>query len=555
MTAMPEEPRTATGDIPPAQPRVVIIVSQGPVFSADMKSLAGRTVTHIPIKMSDQPMAVMATTVATGVDPVFHGIATKVQIDPSDLSRRILNSTDCLYPCFWKDASNAGLRTQLLDWPMTGGDAVLHDSLSPEQAISKVAMHPGIERETVLPHLKGEATGDKVKALTNLLVRLDTVLSAADEILKSSKLPDLFGMVLRSSPQLIAPKNMLDIVGGRVAELLSSLPDSTCVLVVHNQKDLTGDHATANPWTLSIIGGEVIPHHQPQHINLRAIGGAIRLLAGIPCPIGVSLPKWPFLSLPEMEEGERPIPQGVKEDTTDWDDLVNRVLAMPSDDEAAFEREQNIEVLKNRFKVLSINSIQGKKWVDLECHSHRLVRLGRLPVYYWWHIYALERLGKKVELQAAVTDLLSAYPGLPITLIAESLLLVQSDSEEAVDKLKTIDPRQLRIKSALGTLGRLCLGLGLEQQGVDAIRLALQNRLAIPDDRTDLAQYFLRKQQPEEAIRVLGSLGKVPKNLAIGILRLKILLALGDREKAEHHAAMILNQYPGEKKVLELMGS
>ena len=552
---MTEDTSTPLQEPLPARPRVVVIVSQGPVFSTDIESIAGRSVAHVSINMSDQPLTSMASTIATGVDPIMHGITTRVLIEPDDLSRRTPEPGDCLYPCFWKDAAEVGLRTILLDWPVTGGDAVLHDSLSPEQAASSATLHPGIEEDIVSLHLKGEATVDRIEAFTHLLARLDIVLSAAGETLTSSDPPDLFGIVLRSAPWLISARSMLGMIGVRINELLAPLPASTIVLIVHNQEDIGNDQEVVNPWTLSIIGGEVIPQEKQQLINLRAIGGAIRLLAGVPCPKGVSLPRWPFLSLPEISEGDRPIPSGVKEDATDWDDLVDRVLAMPDDEGVKFDREQNIEVLVKRFNTLALNSIHGNNWTDLERHGDRLVRLRGMPVHHWWYIYSLDRLGKKNELQAAVADLVAAYPGLPITLITESILLVQSATAEAADKLKAIDPRQLKIETALGTLGRLCLRSGLEEQGLDAIRLALQKRLAIPDDRTDAAQCFLQRQQPEDAMQVMGSLGKGLENRGRCILRLRILLALGDREAAEHHAAMILDQYPGDRKVLELMGA
>lgn len=555
MTEMPEESGAVAGDASPSQPRVVVVVSQGRLFSADTESLAGKKVIHVPIMMTNQPMTAIATTIATGVDPIFHGVATRVQIEPSDLSRRPTRSADCLYPRFWKDASNAGLRTRLLDWPITSGEAELHDSLSPEEVTSGVSTHPGTDHESVLLHLRGDATEDRINALSSLLTRLDMVLSEAEETLVSSNQPDLFGVVLRSVPQLSTSTTMLDTIGGRLSRLVGNLPASTCVLVVHNQEPLSEEGASENQWTLTIVGGEIIPQQRLQPINLRAIGGAIRLLAGVPCPIGVSQPKWPFLSFPETMKDVLPIPQGVNEDPTDWDDLVVRVLAMPDDDETAFDRSQNIDVLVNRQKVFAINSIQGKNWLGLERYSAHLVQLRGLPVHHWWHIYALDRLEKKVELQAAVANLASSYPDLPITMIAVSLLQAESDSEEAIERLKAIDPRQLKIKTALGTLGRLCLGLGLTRQGLEAIRLALQNRFAIPDDRTALAQYFLQEQQPEEAIRAMGSLGNDPNILPLCILRLKILLATGDKEMAEQHAAMILGHYPGEKTVLQMMGS
>ncbi len=67
------------------KPNVVIFVSDGTLLTGFPDSVASRESIHVPISGPEMPFPAMATTIATGVHPMTHGIVTFPEIDEETL--------------------------------------------------------------------------------------------------------------------------------------------------------------------------------------------------------------------------------------------------------------------------------------------------------------------------------------------------------------------------------------------------------------------------------------------------------------------------------------
>tara|TARA_B100000959_G_scaffold215770_1_gene227211 strand:- start:347 stop:952 length:606 start_codon:yes stop_codon:yes gene_type:complete len=198
-------------------------------------------------------------------------------------------------------------------------------------------------------------------------------------------------------------------------------------------------------------------------------------------------------------------------------------------------------------------SFRKQKWKELAFSSECLIQLRGKPLEYWQQILALHQLGNQEALSNAIEKLEEQFPKKFITSIARSLLLYEAKTDEALELLKDIDPTKLAVFHALGTLGRMCLRVGLEEKGVEAIELAIKKRTAISVDRAQFANYFAKRNEFEKALKTLGQVG-IGDEISWQELRLRILVALQLTDQAKQVAGNIIKIKPTHAEAIKVLG-
>jgi len=477
-------------------PRLVIIISDGPMLVGTPEQVANRPAIHIPIDFPSIPLATIATTIATGVTPVVHGIVTAVTVDDETFQIRESVASDRRFQAFW---TQSGLQTKLINWPATEGDS---DVTSYEY---------------------------------------NDVFAKAEECLDA----DVIGMVLPSKArEQSTPERVLE-QQKELETFLSSLSHDTRVLLVHKRTNNAGYIPKARGSLCATFLVDGCAHELRQASYLPVIGGAMYVLSGVSPPMGVKLPKWPFI-MPLydcLETGLFPI--NPKTEDTDWLQIIDKI--------SESKNKESIALLRQRFTTLVSVSFKKKLWKELEHNSEYLIQLEGKPFERWLKILALHQQGKKKELVAAVDDLCDFYPDKFISKIAKSLLLYEEKPDEALELLKDIDPTKITVWHALGTLGRMCFRIGLEEKGVEAIQRALQKQVVIPADRVHFALHYANKEDFESALKSLGRMG-IGGEITWQELRLRILVALQLTDQAKQVAGNILQIKPAHQQALNVLG-
>ena len=477
-------------------PRLVIIISDGPMLVGTPEQVANRPAIHIPIDFPSIPLATIATTIATGVTPVVHGIVTAVTVDDETFQIRESVASDRRFQAFW---TQSGLQTKLINWPATEGDS---DVTSYEY---------------------------------------NDVFAKAEECLDA----DVIGMVLPSKArEQSTPERVLE-QQKELETFLSSLSHDTRVLLVHKRTNNAGYIPKARGSLCATFLVDGCAHELRQASYLPVMGGAMYVLSGVSPPLGVKLPKWPFITplYDCLETGLFPI--NPKTENTDWLQLIDKI--------SESKNKESIALLKQRFTTLVSVSFKKKLWKELEHNSEYLIQLEGKPFERWLKILALHQQGKKKELVAAVDDLCDFYPKIFIARIAKSLLLYEANPDEALELLKNIDPTKIGVFHALGTLGRICLIVGLEEKGIEAIEQAIKKRTVIPADRAQLANYYAKRDEFEKALKALGRAG-IAGEISWQELRLRILIALQLTDQAKQVASNILKIKPTHAEALKVLG-
>ncbi|HIB50979.1 MAG TPA: hypothetical protein EYO40_06860 [Phycisphaerales bacterium] len=478
------------------KPRLVIIISDGPMLVGTPEQVANRPAIHIPVDFPPIPLATIATTIATGVNPVVHGIVTAVTVDGETFQIRDTVASDRCFQAFW---TQSGLHTKLINWPATEGDS---DVTSYEHS---------------------------------------DVFAKAKECLEA----DVIGMVL---PSNVREQSTPDSVREQQQELetfLSSLTHSTRVLLVHKRTNNGGHIPNARLSLCATFLVDGCAHELRRSSYLEVMGGAMYVLSGVSCPMGVKLPQWHFIkALVDCLE-TRVFPINPKNEETDWLQLIDKI--------AESKNEESIALLNQRFTTLVSVSFKKKLWKELEYNSECLIQLKGEPFERWLKILALHQQDKKIELAAAAEDLCDFYPNKLISRIAKSLLLYEAKPDEALELLKDIDPTKIAVWHALGTFGRMCFCIGLEEKGVEAIQLALHKQIVIPADRVHLALHYVNKGDFESALKSLGRIGIVGE-ITWQELRLRILVALQLTDQAKQVAGNILQIKPAHQQALDVLG-
>jgi hypothetical protein len=462
------------------KPRFVMIVTDAPLMAGRPSKLANRVAIHLTIISAPLPPAASATTIATGVSPLIHGIVTKGTVDSESLTIRESVRTDRRFQTFWDESD---LVVKLINWPATIGDG----------------------------------------QVTNLQSFQE--FQDAKECLGA----EIVGILL---PRLAREENTPREVSDTQQELenfLECLPKETKVLIVHRRTEddgvpLNSMHTLCATF---LVGNYEI---QPKKLcYLEAVGAASYLLAGVPCPLGVAQPKWQFLP-PCAEDIQSVFPKNPLPDTVDWPALIQQIIQ--SDNTAS------ITLLTQRFTTLVSLAFKKQLWEKLEFNSTCLIQLRGKPFDYWMLILALEQQGKIEELQPIITQLEKLFPNIFITRIAKTL--VQFDEKEILDLLQSIEIEKMSVYHALGLYGRSCLKVGLKERGEAALTLAIQRGTAISADRVQLAKFYFENGEFKKALRFMKRIGESDCELSWQVLRLKILDSLNLKEEALLQAKRIL---------------
>ncbi len=476
------------------QPRLVIIVADGPLMVGTPAQLAGRDAIQMAVASPPLPPASIATTIATGVSPLIHGIVKKGTVDTDSLDIREAVRSDRRFQTFW---DNTDLEVKLINWPAIIGD-------------------------------------DRVTAYES-----NDEFEQAGTCLDAAIVGILFPRLAREK---ITPEQVHE-TQRELEQFLAKLSPQTHVVIVHRRTKADGSILKSIHTLGSTFLVEGCSYETKNYTYLEYIGGASYLLAGLPCPAGVNQPNWPFLSKFE-KTGGGVFPITSTSDSVDWLDVIERLVKQG--------KKAGITLLTQRFTTFVSLAFKKQKWKELEYNSACLVQLQGTPFAYWMLILALDQQGKIEKLQSVAELLEEHYPNLFITNIAKCL--VQFDAEVAQELLQSIDVEKLGVYHALGAYGRLCLKAGLEEQGIRALLLATQKGVMISSDRAQLANYYLAHEKYEDALKSLKQVGiSSTGEISWQVLRLKILVALGRAEESLQQANTILAQNATHPVALEAL--
>ncbi|MDG1136780.1 MAG: hypothetical protein P8N28_00855, partial [Phycisphaerales bacterium] len=458
--------------------------------------LAGRSAIHIAAATPPMPLAAIATTIATGVSPLVHGVVTAVTVDAKNLESREVVASDRRFQAFW---AQSGLRVSLINWPATKGDSDVSTVLS------------------------------------------DAVFATAKKLQRS----DIVGIVMPSDVQEKSTPVKVYEQQAKLETYLATLSNETNVLLVYKR---TNEDGNIVPKAVHTFGATLLiegaEYESSRSSFIEYFGGVIFALAGIPVPVGVKVPNWPFMHAFNQYDA-RSFPSLPPQDDTDWIQLIDKVVAS--------KNKQSISILTQRFLTFMSVAYKKRHWKELSSSSACLIKLRGKRLEYWQHILAAHQLGEQEQLVDAVDALTKIHPKALITAIAKSLLLFQSKPEEAKDLLQNVDPAKIGVYHSLGTLGRVCLRVGLEEKGISAIELAMQKRTVIPADRARLARFYVEQDNYLKALNVLGTTG-IGGDISWQVLRMQILVELKKPELAKQIAFNILNKKPSHVEALRVIG-
>jgi len=552
---MPNEPSPHTDTTDSGHTRVILIVSDGPLLNTEEPTLGGRQTITVPVRVPPMQMPAIATTMATGVEPHIHGIVTWVTVSPENpeqLKLLAIDATHRRYPAFWTQAAGQGLRTMAIDWPATEGDPDLSDAILPTTiarwARNELTTNPGLI-DTLPPPDFDQHHRPQV---ASLLLRLDHVLSEARSTLNAPNPHDALCIGLRTSSLAEVREPIATAVHERLMAFLQAIPDNVVVLMVN--AIFPGETGPQKPhlYRMTIIGGPQAEQDKRRVIELHSIGGAVRLLLGLPCPAGTGFPNWPFLKLPPTNASNQPFAIGARSDEVDWDAVIERAIIDVEErsDDAPLAVVQN---LIRRFSTLARIAMTNARWNQLSDSARRLVTLRGTALDYWMCVLALDRKGDEPSRSLAIEAMVEQFPDLDITKVAQGLGLVATSPDQVRALLQDIDLQTFRIDSALGPIGRLCMQVELQDMGEAWLSRSIERNSATTADRITLANTLLISGNAEAAFAALGTAVSPKGKVEWSLLRLRILLATDRLNAAEQFADAVLGFHPGDPEVMHLM--
>ena len=511
-----------------------MVFSDGPLLASATDHIGSRQAMHAPITRDVESLAAAATTAVTGVGPLTHGILgpSVVELDP--LATRPANALDRRFPSVWTRASQAGLRTIAIDWPITASDPDLPGSLAPG-VITAITAKEGDPDAALLASFLPQGADATVQArAARLAARVDMSITRALTALEDP--PHLLAVTLRSPPAEFRTAAYAEQMEARVTRLVQTAPDACNIVFVHRLlvPGLSGGRLTG-----SLIADD--PPPTMQRVRLAHIGSLLYRLLGVEAPAGVAL----LRAAPESDQQSSPLPVEAREDLRDWDAVTAAVLqrvADAPDDPLTMAAHRS---LAGSISTAMVDACMSRAWEALAHWSGMLLDVAPSPRAAWMHVLALRRRGRDEALPNAIAALAELAPDAAVTRVAQSISLIDSDADAAADLLRGLDAASLAMPTALGTFGRMSIRAGLEEQGIEAIRTAIQLDAAIPADRITLASLRLKRGEPKRALHALGGIGRRGGNKAWRLLRLRVLLALDRVEDAESLAASIAAQFPG----------
>lgn len=516
-------------------PTVVVVLSDGPLLASRCETLAGRTAVHTRVSRAAGPLASQATTLATGVGPLQHGVLASKTIDAASLQVRPVTARDRRFPAIWTTAAAVGRRTVTIDWPATTADPDLGTSLTPE-AVNRVTAREGVPSDTLVQSLGGsQPSGQSFERARRIAARIDISLGRAAMALADA--PGLLAVHARSPALSMQTPAYAEQMQDRMTRFLEGMSPTVHVMLVHRLVAAQGGPAAM---AATVLSPDVTTC--PPRCQLRSICGVLYALTGVTPPAGVST-QW---MAADDEPQNRPLPLGSRSDETDWQGLMGAIREHTSaasdglSPHAAARR-----TLTTSISTMVSAAFDARHWRSLVESTRLAIDLGPSARMWWLHVLALHRLGRSDALPDAIQALEALDAEAPITAIAQSLLLINERPEAAASLLADFDIRTLQMPAALGTLGRMSLRAGLEPQGIEALVAAIELDTAIPADRAALASIRLKHGDPDRAIRAIGTVGLRSGLKPWRLLRLRILLSLDRIEEAEELAESFAAQYPG----------
>ena len=544
LPAVPENPiTTATVETKsPIIPKVVIIVSDGNVIPDFSGCLAHRTAVHISISSPEMPFPAIATTVATGVHSMTHGIVTLAEVDAVTLQPRAVCAADRLFPAFWTQ----GIPTALFGWPGSSGDpdVLLDQSLG---SIRQRLLESETLRDGILCAMRdvGDVESLAPKTLLQLQLQLSS-LAIVDSFLQSSEQVEVIGIALKCTDEPI-PSAYSNLLQNHIESLLSNLPTECQVVFVQRA---TSDIAeSTSKYVATYLLLDTI-YATPQQAELQCIGGSIYALTGRACPHGATEANWDFLP-PIHTHEQRVFPLSAQKDQRDWDNIIKELLARKECNPQGTRRIINL--LVRRFVALSNLAYSYSRWDKLEEFSEYLVALRSATRDRWLKVLSLHRQGKMEESQSAGKVLHEHHPGIPVTILANCLANIDNDPELVTSMLQNLDVSDIKIVTALGIYGVLSIRVNLVEQGIVALERVIQLGVDSPGERATLSEQYYIQGNYEKARYAIGIVGHLRGKIAWRILRLRILFALNEQEFAEKLAHSILEQEPTNQDVQSIM--
>ncbi len=523
-------------------PLVLIVADFELTGNSNSQALVGRNIHQVPILGVDLPFASLATTIATGVHAMTHGIVTFAEVDSETLTLRPVNATDRLFPAIW----SYGVSTCLIGWPGARNDELVVSE------VSQAHLHENTEAVDAMVR-----AAENVDALTSIMsvlppieviqyrLQLATIHQAAIQ-LESSDSPELIGIALKS---LETPNEVLEQhVQSEFKSFLQRIPSESNVVIVQNctQSEKMPEHYTASYYITSNGGSQ--PIYPPA--ELPRVGGSLYRLFGRECPYGVSNADWDFLP-PLNKTAERLFPLSPKQDGRDWDAIIESLLKKQIEDEKSVSKTINLIV--RRFVVLTNLALRYDRWDRIEEYSRHLIALRGATRDYWMKVLCLFRQGKNDGLSEESHELIQRFPSIPVSILAECMLL-HSEDEQLKTKLLSLDLSEMKIPSSVGIYGVLLIRAGCIEEGMEALCKAQAIGALYSSERAVLAEQYYQLEQFERAIQTLGSIGHQGGKFVWRLLRLKILVALQETELAGALSRSILEAYPDNEHVKQIMG-
>ena len=551
---MPKEQLTDATDS--RHTRVILIVSDGPLLNTEEPSLSGRQVISVPVQVPPMQLPAIATTMATGVEPHVHGIVTWATVSaesPEHLQFVAIDAAQRRYPAFWTEAAGQGLRTMAIDWPATEGDPDLNDAIPPT-AISKVVQNELSTNPDLIDTLPPPDIGQHRRPqVATLLLRLDHVLAEAHSAVNAPNPHDALCIALRTSSLSEVREPIAAAVHERLMAFLQTIRNDAAIIVIVNPS-FPGDSKAEKPYLyrMTIICDVQVTPDKRRLIQLHSVGGAVRLLLGLPCPAGTGFPNWPFLTLPTANASDRPFPVGARSDDVDWDAIIERAIiaARESSDEAPMAIVQN---LIRRFGTLARIALLQARWDQLADNAQRMVMLRGNALDHWMYVLSLDRGGNEPSRSLAIEAMVEKFPDLDITKVAQALGLIATAPDQVRALLQDINVQTFRFDSALGPIGRLCLQVKLQDMGEALLSRSIVRNSATAADRVILANHLLKSGNAEAAFAAIGEAVSPKGSVQWSLLRLRILLATDRLDVAEKFADAVLGFHPGDPEITHLM--
>tara|TARA_X000001036_G_scaffold68434_3_gene59419 strand:+ start:1830 stop:3428 length:1599 start_codon:yes stop_codon:yes gene_type:complete len=528
-----------------SDPNTVIIFSDGPLTN-DFSSLSDkRPVVTLPIQTAETPFAEVATTIATGVNAMHHGIVTPVELDENTLDFRFVDSSDWAFPAFWSQ----GIRSALFGWPATAGDSDAVCNCTP-RFIREILLNDEPDLRDLLVALPKSMELPSLDSAAEWRLKMQLKkIALADLFLENESAVDVVALALKC-PDEPLPDEYNELLRNQIETFVSKISIKTNIILIQ-RISIRRDGKQAYKYLVTyLLSGDTQVIKSPRQFDFANIGGSIYSLNGRVSPHGVAQNQYGFLPCLKMEES-RPFPNLVNSDQKNWDALIKKLIS--ERDNKSIDISKAFSLLITRFVALSDITYKLNRWDYLQEYSDYLIDLRGYPRDHWLKILSLQRQNKKEELSIAIDRLEQGYSSIPITMLAKSLVAIDHDLPSAISMLQGIDVSEIKILQSLGIYGVLAIRAGLIDQGIHALERAVDFDMASGGERVMLALQYFNNEADEKALEVLGGIGFSGGKIEWRILRLKILIRLDDLDKARSLADSILEQDPTNELVPKLM--